>query len=272
MLQVPSYGELRRENAELLGQVEAVREAEMAAEQRLEDAAKDAAAQRVSSQKLLEQLLAEQRAKFDLELDELRQQIGEKSAREAREERLEMLRRLTTKRIMSQSLYGGWAAWVALWEARVYALGRLRQAAARLKSPEVSSAFANWVVGALVVRQARAAAEARRKTGQLTEADGRCAELGAEVAQLRDELGAVSEERTRLRERITELDGGATEAALKREAEEAKAKEERVELMRRKIGRRMLNTGLSRGCALPQRHAPPPPRKQDAPQSHAFRH
>ena len=90
----------------------------------------------------------------------MKDQLEAKSAREAREERVEMLRRMTTRRMMNQAVFSGWTAWMEHWEARTYALQRLRQAASRLRSPELAAAFADWVFSALMRRQARAAAEA----------------------------------------------------------------------------------------------------------------
>jgi hypothetical protein len=45
--------------------------------------------------------------------------------------------------------------------------------------------------------------------------------------------------------RVTQLEGGASEAELIREQMAAKAREERIELLQRQIGRRMMNRGLS---------------------------
>ena len=245
--QVPSYNDLRLENAELHEAAREAREAEALAEQRLENAEKDAASQRSKDQRLLQQLLAEQRSKFDVELGAMKDQLEAKSAREAREERVEMLRRMTTRRMMNQAVFSGWTAWMEHWEARTYALQRLRQAASRLRSPELAAAFADWVFSALMRRQARAAAEAKRKAGQLSESDAVCRELEQELVRVRAELATVSEERMNLRERISELDGGVTEAERLRQEAEAKSKEERIELLRRQIGRRMMNADLGRG-------------------------
>ena len=44
-----------------------------------------------------------------------------------RDERVELLRRQVTRRIMNANLSRGWMAWVEMWEARVYAMERLRQ-------------------------------------------------------------------------------------------------------------------------------------------------
>ena len=48
-------------------------------------------------------------------------------------------------------------------------------------------------------------------------------------------------------EQVMLLGGGAEEQAALMEAQAAKEKEERVELLRRQIGRRMMNSSLTRG-------------------------
>ena len=73
----------------------------------------------------------------------LRQAAAARDARE-KEERIQLLRRQTVRRMMSQGLARGFTAWYALWEARTEARRLLQQAANRLSRPQLSSAFNYW--------------------------------------------------------------------------------------------------------------------------------
>ena len=132
--------DLRRENAVLRKEAEDASAAEELAQERCAAAEEDVERQRQSSQSLLNKLLAEQRKRFEDETVSIKRQLTEKNAREARQERLEMLRRMIGRRMMNQDLHRGYTAWLQMWEAKVYAMNRLRQVASRLKSPEVSNA------------------------------------------------------------------------------------------------------------------------------------
>ena len=50
----------------------------------------------------------------------------------------------SARRLMNAGLLNAWCAWSELWEAKVYALKRLREAANRLTTPELADAFATW--------------------------------------------------------------------------------------------------------------------------------
>ena len=63
---------------------------------------------------------------------------------EAREERVELLRRQIARRIMFSNVSRGWTAWIDLWEAKTFAMGRLQQCANRLKAPTLANAFNFW--------------------------------------------------------------------------------------------------------------------------------
>ena len=61
-----------------------------------------------------------------------------------KEARVELLRRQSMRRVMSQGLANGYRAWVEFWEAKTYAMGRLRVVGNHLRSPELSHAFMFW--------------------------------------------------------------------------------------------------------------------------------
>ena len=69
----------------------------------------------------------------------------------------------------------------------MYAMGRLQQAASRLKAPEVADAFQSWEWFAGAVHQARTMAELRQKAGgmasEATGLQGQLNELRAEMAR-----------------------------------------------------------------------------------------
>jgi len=91
----------------------------------------------------------ERRARIALErqLIEYTGSHSEKAAlREAqeREQRVELLRRQVTRRIMNADLANGWRAWYDYWSAKSYSMGRLREVANRFATPALASAFEFW--------------------------------------------------------------------------------------------------------------------------------
>ena len=72
--------------------------------------------------------------------DEIRALREEKS----KEERVELLRRQVTRRIMNAGISRGWTAWVELWSAKTYAMGRLRECGNKLHAPGLTTAFWIW--------------------------------------------------------------------------------------------------------------------------------
>ena len=82
--------------------------------------------------------------------------------RETREKEahVEMLRRQSVRRMLNAGVANGFIAWTELWEAKSYAMGRLREVGNKLRSPELSQAFGSW---AAVTREAKHAAERERR-------------------------------------------------------------------------------------------------------------
>ena len=103
-----------------------------------------------------------------LQMKELKAEAAEKAAAEAakaKEERVELMRRQATRRLLYADLAQGWSAWVEMWAARSDALQRLRQCGAKLHAPELSAAFGVWV-GEHEAGKRAAAEEAARAEGQ----------------------------------------------------------------------------------------------------------
>ena len=71
--------------------------------------------------------------------------LMEAQAAKEKEERVELLRRQIGRRMMNSSLTRGWSAWMELWQAKVYAMARLKQAGKRLRRPELGEAFELWI-------------------------------------------------------------------------------------------------------------------------------
>jgi len=176
-------------------------------------------------------------------------QQAELRAAKEKEERVEHLRKQSMRRIANKDIAAGWIAWFELWEAKSYALRRLREVGNKLRSPELSYGFGLWA-GAWRVTQARkAAAAAQKNDALLFAAHRRCEEMEAELARMAAEVQAGVDERAGLRSRIAELDGGAEEAERLHAEHLAREKEERVEMLRKQAMRRVLNSGLTSGFA-----------------------
>ena len=63
---------------------------------------------------------------------------------EARQDRVELLRRQITRRILNRSLSIGFTTWAEQWEATNFAHARLRVATAKLRTPQLFATFAFW--------------------------------------------------------------------------------------------------------------------------------
>ena len=90
----------------------------------------------------MEQTAALQRQRIEL-VGTAEERAGVLEA-QAREERIELVRRQMVRRIMNRDIALGFGAWKDLWEATVYAMGRLRDVGNRLRAPELANAFAEW--------------------------------------------------------------------------------------------------------------------------------
>ena len=193
------------------------------------------------------QIAEEVRVALDRQLLELSGSAKERAAareKQAKEQGLERLQRQVGRRILNQGLANGWAAWHDMWRARRYAHERLRATANRLRTPQLAAALEYWVADAAAAREARRRSEEASRWGGVL----------AELARLKEELHETKAESDRrlleaaalheveLRRITTEMIGSAEQkAALAME----QARRERVELLCRRAGRRMLRRDVS---------------------------
>ena len=85
--------------------------------------------------------------RMKIELGTLNTALEESASRSAKREKqasVELLRRRSLRRMMNAGLASGWGAWFELWNAKTYAMRRLREAANRLRRGDVSKAFYEW--------------------------------------------------------------------------------------------------------------------------------
>jgi len=180
-----------------------------------------------------------------VELQAAAEEQREAEEAKAREERVSLLHRQAMRRIVSMSLAKGWSAWLEGWEAKTYALTRLRECGHKLRGGALSAAFAFWVSDHLERRREAEYIEQLRASDELA-AQLRVAHYEMGVAALHQ--AANDDERTGLRQKVAELTdelkrkSGATSmgAAARRELSELKelyqdAKQELGEAEKRMI-------------------------------------
>jgi hypothetical protein len=167
----------------------------------------------------------------------------------AREERIELLRRQVGRRIMNQDIIRGWSAWQEMYEAKTYAMNRLRQAASRLSAPEKANAFSFWQDDWREEQRLLLEASAESSTRELREAKRKTKALEEELQFVNEQMALKAKEADeKLRAELERLKIELTGSAAEKEAMlEEKAREERIELLRRQVGRRMMNQDIIRG-------------------------
>ena len=89
------------------------------------DAAKDADKQKKEDKQLLERLLREQRGAFEAELAGIRGEVAAEEEARAKAERIELLRRQVTRRMMNRGISRGFTVLI-LASQRVSALTKKR--------------------------------------------------------------------------------------------------------------------------------------------------
>jgi len=246
--------------ADLREELEKAKEKAKAAEEARYELSKEMDSHRQRHESLLQRLLAEQRERLEEECKKLQRQIAMKSeeagsalsalkesmsaeaAAKAKEERVELLRRQSLRRIKNKDIAAGWAAWFELWSAKTYAMARLRECGNKLHTPGLMVAFGTWAEWWTALKRA----ELEEKLGSGNDA---YAALQAQLEAATAAVEQLSVERNELRTKVTELDGGVSEATRLREEAEAEAKEERVELMRKQAMRRIANKDIAAGWA-----------------------
>ena len=86
---------------------------------------------------------------------------------------------------MHQGIANGWSAWVELWEAKTYAMSRLRECGNRLRKPELSLAF-NWLVRDWERTKRKAEQAGSRRPSRSRQRDN------SRSRQIRDKMGPGS--------------------------------------------------------------------------------
>jgi Ca2+-binding EF-hand superfamily protein len=174
----------------------------------------------------------------------LQEQLAKEEA--DKQKRVEHLSGMIARRMLRKDLSRGWLAWVDMWEEKLHYRHLLRAAANKLSKPELTTAFnfikqdwqeAKWALEVEAARQREA--ELGRTRGELQQ----------ELARVRQEYEhklklAEIEKQQALETQLAELLG---DAEGEKAAQEAKAKEERVELLCRQMVRRMLYNDIIRG-------------------------
>ena len=130
-----------------------------------------------------------------------------------KEERIELLRRQSVRRLLNAALADGWSAWVELWAARTDAKRKLRLAARSFRSPGISDAFDVWVaiVAALQQRQ-RLREERRRSLGLEGKALTLSEQMQRKCAEYERRLQAAEfDKESALKRQLVELTGTADE-------------------------------------------------------------
>ena len=238
---------------------EAAKERDRRAKQNAQLAELGAAAGGAKSQldtvtKDFEKKLALKQADYDRVLAQLAQLDGgvaakelalqEQLAKEAadKEKRVEHLAQMIAKRIMKKDLSRGWTAWYEKWEDDSRRERMLKNAAARLTKPGLPIALAHWKQDWEYAMAEAAEQETAEKIAALGATGG---ELRAQLADMQRKLREAERDKSlalenQLKELLGETDAAAAKAA---EAE----KQERIELLYRQIGRRMMYAGVTRG-------------------------
>ena len=128
----------------------------------------------------------------------------------AKAERVDLFMRQFARRMQNVQMTRGWAAWVARWEAKTYALERLKQSGNRLRAPALANAFDQWLFVAAAARQ-EAERRAALKTNQTLEGQLRYAQY--ELSQMSMLNTAHEDELKGLHERVAALAADAKKDA-----------------------------------------------------------
>jgi len=145
-----------------------------------------------------------------------------------KEARVELLRRQMVRRMMNANVANAWGAWVELWEAKTYAMGRLLEVRNRLSQPELSKTFGFWARDAMEAKQ-QAELKALEVASKSLEAQlRRSRHESSQLEMLRaahvDEIHALKERVATLADEMRDKDSGLGEAlALRKEHAEVTA-------------------------------------------------
>jgi len=137
--------------------------------------------------------------RLTIELTGTAEQVHAMQAAIDKEQRVELLRRQSMRRILNRGLANGWSAWLELWQAKRYALDRLKQVGNQLRAPEKMNAFHGWLNELEQAREAARLAELlahsssldtqlRRAKAELTNFKMVTAARDDEIAELKGKL------------------------------------------------------------------------------------
>ena len=207
-----------------------------------------------------EKKLATLQAAYDSVMDKLAQydggaaekerQLQEQIANQAaeKEKRVEHLCGMIARRIMKKDLSRGWSAWMEGWEEETRRKRMLQHAANRLSKPGLSVSFERWREDweEAEAEKAEMQREAREASINRSRAD-----LEADLVRMRGEyerklVAADKAKQKALEDQLSELLGshhGETQA------QEEKAKQERIDLLYRQTARRLMFQDVIRGWA-----------------------
>ena len=87
--------------------------------------------------------VAELRAELDAAGPKMKER-EEAILEEEKKKKLELAHQAAARRLLYRDVRLGWESWFEYWDSRVYAKGRLREVANRLRSPAISHAFYFW--------------------------------------------------------------------------------------------------------------------------------
>ena len=105
----------------------------------------------------------------------------ERRLAEAKEARIEHLKKAAMRRIANQGLAKGWGAWVEMWEERCRQRRMLLAAAGRLAKPALTAALAHWRADWAAAREAERQKESLGGSAKLR------AEWEEKMRNIRDE-------------------------------------------------------------------------------------
>lgn len=127
----------------------------------------------------------------------------------AKEERIELFRRGFIRRLLNQEITRGWAAWLELWEAKTYAMGRLRDCGHKLRDPGFASTFIFW---AQYASDRKREAEYRESLKRNQSLEGQLRFANYELGQMSLLKASQEDEMNGLRTRVTTLSSSMKEA------------------------------------------------------------
>jgi Ca2+-binding EF-hand superfamily protein len=181
------------------------------------------------------------------ELSALEQETKALQERE-KQARVDLLRRQVARRMMNADITRGWSAWYVMWEERTRNSALIRRAGMRLIKPAMSFAYGTWKHDWDQTRIKEAMAKAREREAL---AAGGVTYLEEQLRKLREHyevrLAASEQARQELAAELEGLTGSVEEKERLLAEQEAKAREERIELLRRQIVRRIMNKDIGRG-------------------------